>query len=95
VAATPSATWSRARWKATSRPSPRPGAKPQIHFVNPTQVTDALKKIAGWIKLTDEFIEDADFLKSEIDNRLLYKLGYFEEQQLLNGPAPAPRSSAC
>jgi HK97 family phage major capsid protein len=62
------------------------GAKPQIHFVNPTQVTDALKKIAGWIKLTDEFIEDADFLKSEIDNRLLYKLGYFEEQQLLNGP---------
>lgn len=62
------------------------GAKPQIHFVNPTQVTDALKKIAGWIKLTDEFIEDAEFLKSEIDNRLLYKLGYFEEQQLLNGP---------
>jgi HK97 family phage major capsid protein len=62
------------------------GAKPQIHFVNPTQVTDALKKIAGWIKLTDEFIEDADFLMSEINNRLLYKLGYFEEQQLLNGP---------
>lgn len=62
------------------------GTKPQIHFVNPTQVTDALKKIAGWIKLTDEFIEDAEFLKSEIDNRLLYKLGYFEEQQLLNGP---------
>lgn len=62
------------------------GAKPQIHFVNPTQVTDALKKIAGWIKLTDEFIEDAEFLKSEIDNRLIYKLGYFEEQQLLNGP---------
>lgn len=62
------------------------GAKPQIHFVNPTQVTDALKKIAGFIKLTDEFIEDADFLVSEINNRLLYQLGYFEEQQLLNGP---------
>jgi HK97 family phage major capsid protein len=61
------------------------GAKPQIHFVNPTQVTDALKKIAGFIKLTDEFLEDADFLKSEIDNRLIYQLGYFEEQQLLNG----------
>jgi HK97 family phage major capsid protein len=61
------------------------GAKPQIHFVNPTQVTDALKKIAGFIKLTDEFLEDADFLKSEIDNRLLYRLAYFEEQQLLNG----------
>lgn len=61
------------------------GAKPQIHFVNPEQVTDALKKIAGWIKLTDEFIEDADFLVTEINNRLLYQLGYMEEQQLLNG----------
>jgi len=61
------------------------GAKPQIHFVNPSQATDALKKIAGFIKLTDEFLEDADFLKSEIDNRLLYRLGYTQEQQLLNG----------
>ena len=61
------------------------GAKPQFFFANPTQVTDALKKIAGFIKMTDEFIEDADFLRSEIDNRLLYRLAYFEEQQLLNG----------
>ena len=60
-------------------------AKPQIHFVPPTAVLDALKKIAGWIKVTDEFLEDADFLMSEINNRLLYQLGYFEEQQLLNG----------
>ncbi|OHU09232.1 hypothetical protein BKG74_25540 [Mycobacteroides chelonae] len=61
------------------------GAKPQIHFVNPTQKTDALKKIAGFIDLTDEFIDDADFLKSEIDTRLLYRLAYVQEQQLLNG----------
>lgn len=61
------------------------GAKPQIHYVNPTAVVDALKKIAGFIKLTDEFLEDADFLKSEIDSRLLYDLGWIEEQQLLNG----------
>ncbi|MEV5360584.1 phage major capsid protein [Micrococcus luteus] len=61
------------------------GAKPQIHYVNPTAVVDALKKVAGFIKLTDEFIEDAEFLKSEIDSRLLYDLGWFEEQQLLNG----------
>lgn len=60
-------------------------AKPQIHFVNPIQATDALKKIAGFIKLTDEFIDDAEFLVTEINNRLLYQLGYFEEQQLLNG----------
>jgi len=61
-------------------------AKPQISFDNPTAKTDALKKIAGWIELTDEFIEDLPFLKSEIDTRLLYQLGLFEEAQLLNGP---------
>lgn len=61
------------------------GAKPQMHFVNPTQKTDALKKIAGFITLTDEFLEDADFLKTEIDTRLLYELAYIQEQQLLNG----------
>lgn len=59
--------------------------KPQLHFVNPTAVVDALKKIAGWIKITDELIEDAPFLKTEIDGRLLYKLAAFEEAQLLNG----------
>ncbi|RDI13456.1 HK97 family phage major capsid protein [Rhodococcus sp. AG1013] len=61
------------------------GAKPQMHYVNPTAVVDALKKLAGFIKLSDEFIEDAPFLKSEIDGRLLYDLAAFEEAQLLNG----------
>lgn len=61
------------------------GLKPLMHYVNPTAVVDALKKIAGRIKLTDEFIEDAEFMKSEIDTRLLYDLGWFEEQQILNG----------
>lgn len=61
------------------------GAKPQISFDNPTAIVDALKKIAGWIDMTDEFIEDLGFLKSEIDTRLLYQLTMFEEAQLLNG----------
>lgn len=61
------------------------GAKPQLHVVNPTAVVDAVRKIAGWIKLTDEFLEDADFLASEINTRLLYRLGHVEEQQLLYG----------
>ena len=60
-------------------------AKPQISFDSPTAVVDALKKIAGWIDMTDEFIEDLGFLKSEIDTRLLYQLTMFEEAQLLNG----------
>jgi hypothetical protein len=61
------------------------GAKPQLHIVDPTTVTDALKKIAAFIKFTDEMTEDLDFYVSEINNRLIYLLGVFEEQQLLNG----------
>ena len=61
-------------------------AKPQIHMAQPTTVTDALKKIAGFIKLSDEMLEDLSFVVSEINTRLLYELGRFEEQQLLVGP---------
>lgn len=60
-------------------------AKPQISFGKPTSRIDAVKKIAGWIRLTDEFLEDLPFLKSEIDTRLMYMLQMFEERQLLNG----------
>jgi len=61
------------------------GVKPQLHYVDPTPVTDSLKKIAGWIKLTDEMMEDFSFLVSEINTRLLYDLAIFEETQLLSG----------
>src|SRR5690606_19940457 len=61
------------------------GAKPQLHIVDPTWQTDSLKKIAGFIKLSDEMIEDLDFLVSEIDGRLRYELARFEETQILNG----------
>jgi len=66
------------------------GAKPQLHYANPTPVTDALSKIAGFIKLTDEMIEDLDFLVSEINGRLLYDLGLTEEAQVLNGNGTSP-----
>lgn len=59
--------------------------KPQISFDNPTATTDPIRKIAGWIKVTDEFLEDLPFLKSEIDNRLMHKLAMVEEFQLLRG----------
>jgi HK97 family phage major capsid protein len=61
------------------------GAKPQLHVADPTVVTDALKKIAGFIKLTDEMLEDLDFFVSEINNRLLYALAMYEESQILSG----------
>ena len=60
-------------------------AKPQLHFADPTSVTEALKKIAAFIKESDEMIEDLPFLASSINGRLLYQLGLFEENQLLSG----------
>lgn len=61
------------------------GAKPQLHVADPTAVTDALRKVAGFIKLSDEMIEDLDFVVSEINTRLLFELDLFEENLLLNG----------
>lgn len=59
--------------------------KPQLHFGEPTAVTEALSKIAGFIKESDELLEDLPFLKTAIDGRLLYQLNLFIEDQLLNG----------
>lgn len=60
-------------------------AKPQVHFPDPTTRTDSVKKIAGFIKFTDEMLEDLGFVVSEINTRLLYELAKFEENQLFNG----------
>lgn len=62
------------------------GQKPQIHFADPTAVTDSLKKIAAWWDTSDEMTEDLAFWASEINNRALYLLAMAEENQLLNGP---------
>jgi HK97 family phage major capsid protein len=61
------------------------GAKPQIHFADPTTVTETLKKLAAFVKFTDEMIEDFDFIVSNINNRALYQLSLVEENQLLSG----------
>ena len=58
-------------------------AKPQISFADPTPVTVALDKIAAFIKETDEYIEDAPFLASAINGRLLNYLRLKEEAYLL------------
>ena len=59
--------------------------KPQLHFPAYDPVTETLKKIAGYIKVSSEMSEDAAFLVSEIEGRLLYQLQLAEEAQLLNG----------
>lgn len=65
------------------------GQKPQLHFGEPTAVTEALAKVAGFIKESDELVEDLPFLKTAIDGRLLYQLNLFIEDQLLNGSGAA------
>lgn len=59
--------------------------KPQLLFPDYTKVTENLSRIAGWIKISDQMAEDAPFLVSEINNRLMYQLAMFEEDALLNG----------
>ena len=61
------------------------GQKPQIHFANPTPVTEALTKVAAFIKESDEIVEDLPWLVSSINGQLTYQLGIFIEDQLLNG----------
>lgn len=57
--------------------------KPQISFDDPTPVTVALDKLAAFIKETDEYIEDAPFLASAINGRLMNYLRLREEAYLL------------
>lgn len=59
--------------------------KPQIHFADPTPVTEALAKVAAYVKESAELLEDLPWLASSIDGRLLYQLGLHVEDQLLNG----------
>lgn len=63
--------------------------KPQLHYLY-TTVTDTLSKIAGFIKLSDEMVEDVPFLVSEINERLLYDLSIVREAQYINGSGVAP-----
>ena len=58
-------------------------AKQQISFADPTGVTVALDKLAAFIKETDEYIDDAPFLASAINGRLLNYLRLREEDYLL------------
>ena len=67
------------------------GAKPQFHIADPEQRTDPLRKIAGFLKFTDEMVEDADFWVSEINQRGLYMLALAEENLLQTVRDPSLR----
>jgi HK97 family phage major capsid protein len=47
--------------------------------------TDSLKKIATWLPVSDEMLDDVAQIRSYIDNRLRFFIAQQEEAQLLNG----------
>ena len=57
--------------------------KSQVHFTT-SQVTVALSKIAGFIKETDELLQDWAFLESAIRGRLVYEFDKAVEEFLIN-----------
>lgn len=50
-----------------------------------------IEKIAGWIPITSEIMEDAPTLRGYIDARLGYMVAIREEQQVLSGTGTAPQ----
>ena len=58
-----------------------------------TERTDAVRKIATWVPVTSEFLEDNAGVRSVIEGRLRFMLKRAEEDQLLNGDGTAPNIS--
>lgn len=60
------------------------GAKPASDL-NFTQTTETFKKIANYLKIVDEMMEDVSFVQSQVSGRLVYFVQQTEEAQLLSG----------
>jgi HK97 family phage major capsid protein len=57
------------------------------------QATDPVRKIAHWLPVTEEMLEDVSQIRSYIDARLRLGVELEEEDQLLNGDGTAPNIS--
>jgi len=53
-------------------------------------VTDPVRKIAHWLPVTEEMLEDVPQIRSYIDSRLIIGVQMAEDDQLLNGDGIAP-----
>jgi HK97 family phage major capsid protein len=65
------------------------GTKPESTLVF-AQVVDPVNKIAHWLPVTEEMLEDFSATQSYVDARLRLGLALAEEDQLLNGNGTAP-----
>jgi HK97 family phage major capsid protein len=63
--------------------------KPESALVFALQ-SDLVRKIATWLPVTEEMLEDVDQIRSYIDMRLRLFVALAEEDQLLNGSGVAP-----
>lgn len=65
-------------------------AKPEVAMLWDPD-TALVCKIAAWVPVTNEIIEDVATLRGYIDTRLAYMLAIREEQQILNGSGTSPQ----
>ena len=63
--------------------------KPESALIFALQ-SDLVRKIATWLPVTEEMLEDVDQIRSYIDMRLRLFVALAEEDQLLNGSGVAP-----
>lgn len=66
-------------------------AKPQMITESFQRVNEPITKVAQIYKLTDEMIQDAEQVKSWLDNRLVYGINRKVQSQLLNGNGTLPQ----
>jgi HK97 family phage major capsid protein len=64
-------------------------AKPES-AISFAQVTEPVQKLAHWIPVTDELLEDVPAMAAYVDQRLVRGLQVVEDDQLLNGNGTAP-----
>lgn len=70
-------------------PTAEGAAKPESTLVF-DNVTDAVRKIAHWLPVTEEMLEDVSALRGYLDARLRTGVQLAEDDQLLNGSGIAP-----